>query len=165
MANESEEHSEGQSFKVSDRRFSIRGYEDEEVAGADSAPESVAAPSPPPAPEPAAAAREEVKADAPPPQEAEADEASEQGAEASGREFEMLMAILQGNALAAMGLNPQSGERLGAPDQRAARLFVDIVEMVKRKMGPNLSPEEEGLINHLLSDLQMLYVREVGIGG
>ena len=80
------------------------------------------------------------------------------------REFEMLLAILQGNALAAMGLHPQTGERIGAPDPRNARTFVDMVVYVKDKMKGNLSAEEAGLLDQVVSDLQLLYVQQVGIG-
>ncbi|MEK6712121.1 MAG: DUF1844 domain-containing protein, partial [Nitrospinota bacterium] len=80
------------------------------------------------------------------------------------REVEMLVAILQGNALAAMGLHPQTGERIGSPDPRNARMFVDMVTFVKDKMKGNLSAEEEALFAQVASDLQMLYVQQVGIG-
>lgn len=174
MTDESEKQKEQEDFKVSDRRFSVRGYEDEEEeesSGAPAAQDTPVAqdapvtpgfsPEPPPAPEPPAVSPEGAGDAAPAPEAG----TEEEEADPSGREFEMLMAILQGNALAAMGLNPQTGERVGSVDPRTARLFVDMAQMVKAKMEPNLSPEEEGLISHLISDLQMLYVREVGIGG
>ena len=167
---------EDKGFKVTDRRFASRGYDDVadeepeasgeaaasgEVAAAGAPPPSSGerapeAPSPPPAPAPEAEAAEVGRGGG----EAEEDE----GREGVAHEFEMLIAILQTNALAALGLNPQTGERVGQPDPRGARLCVDVIAMVKEKMAGNLSPQEDVLLSHVVSDLQMLYVRDVGIG-
>ena len=142
---------EGKGFKVFDRRFSVRGYG--EVESSDEEPR-----------------REGPRKEEPPrPAEAAKPQAEEkprgEKAESPGRrEFDMLLAILQGNALAAMGLHPQTGERIGAADPRSARMFVDMVGMVKEKMKGNLTPEEERLLDQVFSDLQMLYVQQVGIG-
>lgn len=142
---------EDKGFKVSDRRFAVRGYEEEES---------------PPAP---AGKPEEKKKEAAPPRAEEkrpAPEAPSKEPPQGGRsrEFEMFLAILQGNALAAMGLHPQTGERIGAPDPRNARAFVDMAVYVKDKMKGNLTAEEAALLDQVASDLQMLYVQQVGIG-
>ncbi len=79
------------------------------------------------------------------------------------REFETLLAILQANAVAAMGLNPQTGERAGGADPRTAKMFVDMISMVKEKMEGNLPPEEDSLISRVVSDLKMMYVQQVGM--
>ena len=79
------------------------------------------------------------------------------------REFETLLAILQANAVAAMGLNPQTGERAGGADPRTAKMFVDMISMVKEKMEGNLTPEEDSLISRVVSDLKMMYVQQVGM--
>ena len=144
---------EEKSFKVSDWRFSVRGYEVEEE-------ESPPAPSEKPQEkrEEAAPPRAEEK---PPAPEASPKEPPKGG---RSREFEMLLAILQGNALAAMGLHPQTGERIGSPDPRNARAFVDMVLYVKEKMKGNLTDEEAALLDQVASDLQLLYVQQVGIG-
>ena len=154
MAEDDREGEEGRGFKVSDRRYSITGYQKTEE---ESRTEEKAAPEPPPAPEPPAAAEAPASA-SPFTEEAE----PETGREIS-REFETLLSILQLNALAAMGINPQTGERAGAADQRSARLFLDTFTLAKEKMKGNLTEEEEQLFGQILADLKMIYVREVGI--
>ena len=58
----------------------------------------------------------------------------------------------------------QTGERVGGADPRGAKMFVDMISMVKEKMAGNLSEEEERLMAQVLSDLQLMYVQNVGIG-
>ena len=173
-----EENAENKGFKISDRRFSVRGYEDEEspVSGGEgqllspdaadedispqagafsSGPEAMEtepAPPPPEAPQPEAGERAQ-------PQGEEVDEDEEED-----KSFEMLIAIVQQNALAAMGIHPQTGERIGAADPRSSKIFVDLFAALKEKTEGNLSEEEEHLLNQVHSDLQMIYVREVGFG-
>ena len=172
-----EENVENKGFKVSDRRFSVRGYEDEEssatsaeghVLSPDTADEDISPqsgafspgpetmdpePAPPPeVPQPGAEERAQ-----PPGEEADEDEEED-------KSFEMLIAIVQQNALAAMGIHPQTGERIGAADPRSSKIFVDLFAALKEKTEGNLSEEEEHLLNQVHSDLQMIYVREVGFG-
>ena len=172
-----EENVESKGFKVSDRRFSVRGYEDEEssttggeeqVLSPDAAAQEISPPSgafssgpetmetepapPPEVPQP----RAEESAE-PPAEEVDEDEEED-------KSFEMLVAIVQQNALAAMGIHPQTGERLGAADPRSSKIFVDLFTALKEKTRGNLTPEEEHLLNQVHSDLQMIYVREVGFG-
>ena len=170
-----DESVESKGFKVSDRRFSVRGYEDEEGsdsagegrivspgdAGGDAAPGAAptgaaAAPEAGPAPfEAASAPKAEAPADD---RDADADEDEE------SKSFEMLIAIMQSNALAAMGIHPQTGERVGNAEPRSSKMFVDLFGALKEKTKGNLSPEEDQLLNQVHSDLQMVYVREVGFG-
>lgn len=175
-----EENVEDKGFKISDRRFSVRGYEDEEspasggegqLLSPDAADEEInpqtgafapgpeamePEPAPPPeVPQPQAPQAEETS---PPPVE-EADEEEEED-----KSFEMLIAIVQQNALAAMGIHPQTGERIGAADPRSSKIFVDLFAALKEKTEGNLTQEEEHLLNQVHSDLQMIYVREVGFG-
>lgn len=170
-----DESVESKGFKVSDRRFSVRGYEDEEGsdsagegrivspgdAGGDAAPDAAptaaaAAPEAGPAPFEAASAPEaEAPAD---------DRDADAGEDEENKSFEMLIAIMQSNALAAMGIHPQTGERVGSAEPRSSKMFVDLFSALKEKTKGNLSPEEEQLLNQVHSDLQMVYVREVGFG-
>lgn len=152
---------ETKGFKISDRRLSVRGYEDSEEEETSSLvgerpPEQVPASS-------ATPSAEEVRSSATSPM---AESGPEPGGENGGdsRQFETLLAILQGNALAAMGLHPQTGERVGQADPRSAKMMVDMVGMVKDKMVGNLTLEEEKLISQVLSDLRLIYVQQVGIG-
>lgn len=172
-----EENTENKGFKISDRRFSVRGYEDEEspasggegqllspdAADEETSPQTGAvspgpevmepeqAP-PPEVPQPGAEERAQ-----PPDDEGDEDEEED-------KSFEMLIAIVQQNALAAMGIHPQTGERIGAADPRSSKIFVDLFAALKEKTEGNLSEEEEHLLNQVHSDLQMIYVREVGFG-
>ena len=172
-----DENAEPKGFKVSDRRFSVRGYEDEEApdsgnegrlvsvsdapVSAAPAPDAVpASPGPPPEGRPApfeAASEPESKAETPP-AEQDADEGEED------KSFEMLIAIVQSNALAAMGIHPQTGERVGGAEPRSSKMFVDLFGVLKEKTKGNLAPEDEQLLNQVHSDLQMVYVRDVGFG-
>ena len=65
--------------------------------------------------------------------------------------------------MAAMGLNPQTGEKVGGADPRTAKMFVDMITMVKEKMEGNLAPEEDTLVSRVISDLKMMYVQQVGL--
>lgn len=174
--NEMEEQEEG--FKVSDRRYSVRGYEDDvetesapepaEQETTPQAPPQQAPPgqAPPAEPGPSPVSETPPEPAAPPESEpappGEGDDApSEEGA---SREFETLLAILQTNAIAAMGINPQTGESAGGADPRSAKLFVDLISMVKEKMTGNLTEDEDKILTQVLSELRMMYVQQVGIG-
>lgn len=169
--NESEEEEKG--FKVSDRRFAIRGYEDEnEDLSGEAAPQDSAGP-PQERPDPSPVNDAPLSAEPPvPPQDgadgaARSDGAGEPDSAEGGsvsREFETLLAVLQTNAIAAMGVNPQTGERVGGADPRGAKMFVDMISMVKEKMVGNLTANEEKLMAQVLSDLQLMYAQQVGIG-
>jgi len=41
------------------------------------------------------------------------------------------------------------------------RQTIDIIDMLKEKTKGNLTPEEENLIDNILYDLRMRYIREV----
>ncbi len=175
-----EENVEDKGFKISDRRFSVRGYEDEEspasggegqLLSPDAADEEInpqtgafapgpeaMEPEPAPTPEVPQPQAPQAEETSPPPVE-EADEEEEED-----KSFEMLIAIVQQNALAAMGIHPQTGERIGAADPRSSKIFVDLFAALKEKTEGNLTQEEEHLLNQVHSDLQMIYVREVGFG-
>ena len=172
-----DENVESKGFKVSDRRFSVRGYEDEEssapsdaqpilspdAADEEISPQSGALSSGPdvmePEPVPSQAVPEPEPEEKAQPAGEEADEDGEED-----KSFEMLVAIVQQNALAAMGIHPQTGERMGTADPRSSKIFVDLFASLKEKTQGNLSPEEEQLLNQVHSDLQMVYVQQVGFG-
>ena len=172
--NENIGEEENKGFKISDRRLSVRGYEDEdeETASPEPSPSLLEPSATPPGPE-----SPPVAENLPPPPQAEsapdrAGEAEPSDAppdappeeDPGARHFETLLAILQGNALAAMGLNPQTGERVGEPEPQGAKMMVDLIGMMKEKMAGNLTEDEEKLITQILSDLRMIYVQQVGIG-
>ena len=161
MAEDDREGEEDRGFKVSDRRYSITGYQNSEE---EAAPEAPPAPEPPaPEPPPVAAGPPPAAAEAPASAPPFTEEAEPGTGQEISREFETLLSILQLNSLAAMGINPQTGERAGAADQRSARLLLDTFTLAKEKMKGNLTEEEEKLFGQILADLKMIYVREVGI--
>ncbi len=161
MAEDDREGEEDRGFKVSDRRYSITGYQNSEE---EAAPEPPPAPEPPaPEPPPAAAGPPPAAAEAPASAPPFTEEAEPGTGQEISREFETLLSILQLNSLAAMGINPQTGERAGAADQRSARLLLDTFTLAKEKMKGNLTEEEEKLFGQILADLKMIYIREVGI--
>ncbi len=164
-----DENVENKGFKVSDRRFSVRGYEDEEasdlgeerrIISLDESGDNVGP-----------ASSDARQADVPQSEAAQSQSAQEpqpEGGDSPSDEedksFEMLIAIVQTNALAAMGIHPQTGERVGGADPRNAKMFVDLLGALEQKTKGNLSPDEEQLLHQVRSDLQMAYVREVGFG-
>ncbi len=165
MAEESSNGEEGKGFKVSDRRFSVRGYDDAEEEESSSPLPEEAPPGPVPSPESPPMAEDALPLEPPPPESPAGQAGEAEPAEGPGlKGFETLLAILQGNALAAMGLHPQTGERVGGADPRNAKLMVDLIGVMKDKMAGNLTEDEGKLISQVLSDLQMIYVQQVGIG-
>jgi len=157
---ESEEESRG--FKVSDRRLSVRGYEEEDEE--ESSPEPSAPPPGPDSPPVAEETPPPPPAGSGPDQSGEAEPPDAPPEDPGARHFETLLAILQGNALSAMGLHPQTGERVGEPEPQSAKMMVDMIGMMKEKMAGNLTDEEDKLITQILSELRMIYVQQVGIG-
>ncbi len=53
--------------------------------------------------------------------------------------------------------HPQTGK--AETNLEAAKMFIDQLEMVREKTRGNLSQEEMGIITHVLSDLQLAYVK------
>ncbi len=53
--------------------------------------------------------------------------------------------------------HPQTGK--AETNLEAAKMFIDQLEMVREKTRGNLSQEESGIITHVLSDLQLAFVK------
>ena len=68
--------------------------------------------------------------------------------------------VMSIGSAAMMGLgdipNPQSGKV--EKNKEMAKFNIDLLAVLQEKTKNNLSSEEEGLINRLVSDLQMRYV-------
>jgi hypothetical protein len=56
--------------------------------------------------------------------------------------------------------DPATGQT--APDPQMARHTIDTIAMLKEKTQGNLTPEEQRLIDHALSELRLAYVRQHG---
>ena len=53
--------------------------------------------------------------------------------------------------------HPQTGK--AEMNLEAAKMFIDQLEMIREKTRGNLSQEESGIITHVLSDLQLAFVK------
>ena len=161
------ENEESQNFKVSDKRYSVTGYDVEEAEDKpDEISTSISSDGSTTSEQSSGisqeqnqeeASRETEQAPEPLKEEEKEDEEDE-------KHFEMMIAILQANALGAMGLNPQTGEKVGSADPRAAKLFVDLFAMLEEKMKGNLTEEESDILKQVRSNMQVAYVQHVGIG-
>jgi hypothetical protein len=100
-----------------------------------------------------AAATEEPKAPAAP------EQASQAPREYPKPDFAALVVSLGSSALFHLGLvaDPTTGEA-GPPDLPLARQTIDLVDILQEKTRGNLTPEEEQLLQSLLTDLRMRYV-------
>ncbi len=75
--------------------------------------------------------------------------------------FTSLLLMLSSSALMALGEAPDpSGDKRQDLDQ--ARWVIDLLDLLKEKTRGNLTAEEEGLLDGLLYDLRMRYLRHVG---
>ena len=163
------ENEESQSFKVSDRRYSVTGYDAEETEEIHSNVSRTISNDRKETPDETENVSE-MSQDNP---EQEINQSSEETTDSPSEEskeeeeekhFEMMIAILQANALGAMGLHPQTGEKVGSADPRAAKLFVDLFGMLEEKMKGNLTEEEADILKQVRSNMQVAYVQHVGIG-
>ena len=59
-----------------------------------------------------------------------------------------------------LGLDQQGGDTGEKPNLEGARGAISMIEMLKRKTDGNLSTEERQILERLLADLQMAYVRK-----
>jgi len=132
---------EEESFKITDRR--------RRDAAADPAP-------PPPHPEPAEPPSAPSPASTPPPAAAP---------ESPGPDLSNLFVMFASSALIALGEapDPMSGER--GVDLAQAREAVDILLLLRAKTEGNRSEQESQLLEEMLYDLQMRYVRAAKGGG
>ena len=78
--------------------------------------------------------------------------------------FYQLVLSIQASVMQHLGkvMSPISGkiER----NLEAARYSIDMLEMIERKTGGNLSAEEKHLVDHFLYELRLNYVEEVKKG-
>lgn len=125
---------EEESFKITDRRH--------RDAAADPLPSPRAEPASPPSPPRAASA--------PPPPE---------GRDSTGPDLASLFVMFASSAMIALGEapDPMSGER--SVDLTQAQEAVDILLLLREKTEGNRSEQENHLLEEILYDLQMRFVR------
>ena len=164
------ENEESQSFKVSDKRYSVTGYDAEETEDkSDDTSSTISSDNTLISEEPANISNmnqesHQEESSQVPKETSEPSQEQPQEEEEDEKHFEMMIAILQANALGAMGLHPQTGEKVGSADPRAAKLFVDLFGMLEEKMKGNLTEEESEILKQVRSNMQVAYVQHVGIG-
>jgi hypothetical protein len=135
-----EEEQSERSFTVSDRRFSARQ-------------ESQAQPSERPQ---AAASSAERPIESPPP-------ASDLGAEATeGMNFASFLISLGTQAFMHLGEIPNPLTQQREKELPAAKQMIDLLAILQTKTQGNLTADEERLLQQLLFDLRLRYVRETG---
>jgi len=80
-------------------------------------------------------------------------------------DFASLVISLGSSALFHLGIvpDPTTGEP-GEPDLALARQTIDLVEILQEKTRGNLTPEEDQLMQSLLTDLRLRYVERSGSG-
>jgi hypothetical protein len=129
------------SFTVNDRRFSARQA---------STPESqtVEAPSPPSAT--TQSTRDQAPTD------------PRTAASVEGVDFGSLLVLLGTQASLYLGDIPNPVNQKREKDIPAAKHFIDLLSLLQVKTKGNLTGEEERLLQQLLFDLRLRYVREAG---
>ena len=157
MIGQDEKHEEV-TFKVSDRRkFNPDGSLKDGV---------VLEPQPPAAPEnnPEFAAAADIAPDISPPAESREEEIGDD-AEIPGADdpasFVNFLSTLATNAAAALGAVPHPATGQRTLDLEGGKYWLDVLGMLREKTKGNLHPQEERLVEDLLADLRMHYVRMV----
>lgn len=144
------------SYKVADRRkFNADGSVKEGVT-LDAAPEPKINEEPP-----------EAKSELEPAPEAQTDPepAEDTGEEIPGADdpasFVNFLSTLATNAAAALGAVPHPATGKLSLDLETGKYWLDVLGMIKEKTKGNLHPQEQRLLDGLLSDLRMQYVHLV----
>jgi hypothetical protein len=128
------------SFTVSDKRFSAR-RESEDRPGESS---------------PAAAASAERSTETPP------QDSAPHAAAAEGINFASFLISLGTQAFMHLGDIPNPMTQQREKDLPAAKQMIDLLGMLQEKTQGNLAADEERLLQQLLLDLRLRYVRETG---
>jgi hypothetical protein len=76
--------------------------------------------------------------------------------------FSSFVFSLSSSAFVSLGAIPDPHTGKTAKDLSLAKQTIDLLVLLREKTQNNLSEEEEHLFDHLLYDLRMSYVREVG---
>jgi hypothetical protein len=80
--------------------------------------------------------------------------------------FSSLVITLALSAMEQLGTGPSASEKAGAqprPDQ--AKPIIDTLEVLKEKTRGNLTQDEAGLLDAVLLDLRLRYLKAAGSGG
>lgn len=72
--------------------------------------------------------------------------------------FETIVGILTTDAMLALGVIAPPGSQQVIIDLEQAQFFIDLLIILRDKTKGNLSPQEEGVINNSIAQLQEIYV-------
>lgn len=72
--------------------------------------------------------------------------------------FSVIIMSIASSAAMSMGLTP-TPEGKTEVDKAMARFNIDLINVLKSKTQNNLTPDEKGLIDHILQDLQLKFVQ------
>ncbi len=94
--------------------------------------------------------------------EAPKGEAARPGEPLPEPDFSTFISGLGMQALLCLGelSHPQAKDKV-KPDYRQARYTIDLIDMLKKKTEGKLTPEEANLIENLLYDLRMRYLKHI----
>jgi hypothetical protein len=109
-------------------------------------------------------------------QEAAAEEAFQEASEKAAAEagktaeevplpeitFSSLIFSLSSSAFVSLGAIPDPNSGKTEKNLSLAKQTIDLLSLLREKTRNNLTQEEENLFDHLLYDLRMSYVREIG---
>ncbi len=76
--------------------------------------------------------------------------------------FATFILSLNTSALVHLGEIPEPGQEEPKEDLLLARHAIDTIAMLKEKTAGNLTPEEQTLIDNILFDLRMKFVKKAG---
>jgi hypothetical protein len=112
-------------------------------------------------------AQKEGEEEAAPKKEEQREESK--GEDASGQEiplpeinFTNFLLSISTSALIQLGEIPDPATKQGVKELPLAKQTIDLIGMLKEKTKGNLTPEEEKLMEYILYDLRMRYVKAAG---
>ncbi len=73
--------------------------------------------------------------------------------------FSMLIMSIASNSLMAMGLSPDPESGQSQIDKPLAKFNIELLLTLKDKTKNNLNPDEQGLLEHIVQDLQVKYIQ------
>jgi hypothetical protein len=74
--------------------------------------------------------------------------------------FSILVTSIASSAAMSLGLAPNPNTGKAEPDRAMAKFNIDLLNILKEKTQNNLSAEEQQLINNLLQDLHLKYIKK-----
>lgn len=72
--------------------------------------------------------------------------------------FSLIVMSIASSAAMSMGLTPNQDNKTEV-DKNMARFNIDLLSVLKDKTKNNLSQEEQGLLDHIVQDLQLKFVQ------